>query len=146
MSRRISAWGLVLVWVALIFRMTFKVGTESAELSMGFVHFFDTFLRFINISVNIDTLHLIVRKSAHITVYFFLGIWTINALTYHALEFKEILIIGFFFTLVIASLDETFQLFVEGRHGALMDVMFDMIGAVSGGALIFYLKWKMKLI
>ncbi len=146
MMIKFGAWGMVFVWILLIYTMTFKEGSESAELSLTFVYRFDTLLRFIGIRIEENILHTFVRKSAHVTVYFFLGLWVINALSLHHISFKETMIVGFFIVLAVASIDETFQLFVEGRHGSLLDVMYDMFGATLGGGIMLYFKMKRDLL
>ena len=140
---KVLAWGVVIVWIGLIYSMTFTPGSDSAALSMGFVLRVETVLEFFSINIERDTLHGLVRKGAHLGVYFFLGIWLINALSYHTIKPKVRFFVGLGCALLVASLDETFQLFVEGRHGSIIDVIIDMIGAIMGSSLMLYLKMKL---
>ena len=74
----------------------------------------------------------IVRKSAHFTEYLILGVLL-------ALEFVNI-VKGWFrrfvepwmLALFTAFIDETIQLFVEGRSGQVTDIWVDVAGAALG--------------
>lgn len=85
------------------------------------------------------TMH-IVRKMAHLTEYMALGFFL--SLTY--LAFKRtirpwlIVIAGF----LIASIDETLQLFSPGRSSQISDVLLDTLGIFLGLIIVYVLeKW-----
>jgi VanZ family protein len=71
---------------------------------------------------------LILRKGAHMTEYAALA-----TLWWRALGTPEI---GFAIAIAYACTDEFHQSFVEGRHGAPIDVGIDAIGAAIGIALV----------
>ncbi len=128
---------MVLIWVALIFSMTFQEGTDSAKLSLGYAEQAHALLKQIGLTIEQDLVHTMIRKGAHITVYFFLGMWLVNALLMHPLRPKNAIVIALVMALSIASLDELIQgLWVEGRHGAWLDVFYDMVGASIGIVLM----------
>ena len=138
MMLKISAWGMAVVWIILIFTMSLKEGQDSAQLSQGITHQIVNVLSLIRLNVDANIFHVLIRKMAHFTMYFLLAIWVISALLLHHLSFKETLILGFFIVLAVASIDETIQLFIDGRSGSLVDVMIDMFGATLGGFLRIY--------
>lgn len=85
------------------------------------------------------TMH-IVRKVAHLTEYMALGFFL--SLTY--LAFKRtirpwrIVIVG----CLIASIDETLQLFSPGRSSQISDVLLDTLGVFLGLIIVYVLeKW-----
>lgn len=94
--------------------------------------FLDFFSKIISKLENNDTGMYIVRKSAHFTEYLILGVLL-------ALEFVNI-VKGWFrrfvepwmLALFTAFIDETIQLFVEGRSGQVTDIWVDVAGAALG--------------
>lgn len=88
------------------------------------------------------TMH-IVRKMAHLTEYMALGFF-LSCTCFHckkAIYPGTILLIGF----LIASIDETLQLFSPGRSGQISDVLLDTFGVFCGLLLLYLLyvleKW-----
>ena len=54
-------------------------------------------------------------------------------------------IIAFLFCVLVASMDETIQLFVSGRSGQMSDVMLDSVGALVGITSMKVLQmWKSR--
>lgn len=79
----------------------------------------------------------IVRKSAHFTLYFLLGVSSlISFLTYNKPNNKLKCLISAGFCLAYAVSDEIHQRFVPGRSGELRDVAIDFCGAVLGICII----------
>ena len=80
------------------------------------------------------TYTLFVRKSAHVIIYFIIGI-----LIYLITENPKYVILGVF---LIACSDELHQLMVPGRAGRVIDVFIDLFGGLL--SIIMY-KFIMKL-
>lgn len=68
------------------------------------------------------TLHL-VRKLAHFTEYFILGV--ISVIT---INNKKKIVLSSVLGLIVAIVDETIQLFTPGRSGMIKDVILDFSG------------------
>ena len=87
-------------------------------------------------AVKFDKLNLIVRKYAHFTLFFTLGL--ISSL-YAAMAFRKkrvALIFTLILCLIWASLDEIHQLYVPGRDGRVTDVLIDMSGSLLAASLV----------
>lgn len=85
------------------------------------------------------------RKSAHIFLYFCLGVS--STLFLHECCIKRKNFFAFVFCLLYSCSDEWHQTFVSGRSGQLRDVGIDAIGFTIGIILVWYLKSrKMKSI
>lgn len=69
---------------------------------------------------------VLVRKVAHMTEYFILGI----ILFFLGKEYKLTIYSIFLICLFFALTDEIHQLFIIGRVGSIVDVGIDMIGAI----------------
>ncbi len=120
---------MTFLWIVVIFSFSLQSGEESGQLSGGIVSWIVEKLSLTKF-MDIDTIHFLVRKTAHFTEYFILG--TFSLLTLLQTKFPKKGIIGIFFCIIIASFDETIQLFVGGRAGQLMDVVLDSSGSLCG--------------
>lgn len=126
---------ITLLWIVIIFSFSLQSGEDSGQLSGGIVSWIvETFS--LTKFMELDTIHFLVRKTAHFTEYFILGMFTV--LTLLQMKVLKKGIVGWFFCIVIASLDETIQLFVGGRAGQLMDVVLDSTGSLCGILFIFF--------
>lgn len=130
---------MTILWVGVIFSFSLQSGEESGALSGGIVSWIvETFS--LTKFMDEDTIHFLIRKTAHFTEYFILGIFSI--LTLLQTKFPKKAVVAIFFCIIIASFDETIQLFVGGRAGQLMDVVLDSTGSFCG--IIFLTEWKKK--
>ena len=83
---------------------------------------------------------VLVRKSAHFTLYFLLGLLVISFLKEFGLSRKSI-IISIIVVLLYAVSDEIHQTFIPGRSGEVLDVLIDTIGG-SLSTLLYYLIYR----
>jgi len=109
-----------------VFSMSFASSTDSSALSLEVTNFIANLLEniFPSNTIVLDDLHIFVRKSAHITEYFILGISWFFTGKYWGLSFIKILVIG----LLIASIDEIIQISATDRGPSILDtLLFDFI-------------------
>ena len=128
---------ITLIWTALIFSFSLQSGEVSGDLSGSVL---EALLGFFMPGVlespeKLELFHLILRKCAHFTEFMILGVLSSIALKYMQIGYKSI--IGLGYCVLIASLDETLQLFVSGRAGRVQDVLIDSAGALAGIVLVF---------
>ena len=97
-----SVWLPVLLWAAVIFAFS-SIPSLSTELG---------------------TWDTILRKLAHLAEYAILGALLLRASRHPVVA---VVLAGLY-----AVTDEVHQLFVEGRHGAPLDVGIDSVGALAG--------------
>lgn len=90
---------------------------------------------------NATSIHLLIRKLAHVSEYFLLTLLIYFPI--HVLlpiqkntVFKKLLFSSLL-TVIFAALDEFHQTFVDGRSGNPIDVMIDSIGIVIAVLLLF---------
>lgn len=115
---------LVLLWMIFIFVMSSFDATSSSNQSNFIV---DIITSIINIK-DTGLLSLIIRKLAHFTEYFILGILVINFIT----RYDKKIIIAILLCIIYASSDEIHQIFIAGRCFAIRDILIDSMGAISG--------------
>jgi len=108
--------------------------TESNNQSGYIVNFISNIF---NIS-NINLLIYIVRKIAHLTEYFILGILISNMITcYNKKTYVAIII-----CVLYAISDELHQSLVPGRNSQITDILIDSVGSILG---IFIYNFTLKI-
>lgn len=73
----------------------------------------------------------IVRKSAHFTLYFLLGLSIISLSVEYLPLCKKNIIIAALIVFLYACSDEIHQLFIPGRSGEILDVIIDTCGGMT---------------
>ena len=116
---------LLIIWMIVIFILSNQNGVMSKSES-GII------VRFINkiIDIDIDTLQFIVRRFAHILEYTILYILIYNYIK--SFNTNNTVKLSILFTVLYACIDETHQLFIDGRTGKFLDVLVDSIGIIIG--------------
>lgn len=149
-NKIILSWGLILLWLLIIFLFSNMDTTKSNTASKGIIN------TVVNTTIEtsnnlgiieetpteeekqtiVNTLNLPLRKCMHFTIYLILALLLLNTLTKTNIKNK------YFLTLIIcfiyALTDEYHQTFIMGRTGQFTDVIIDTIGATLG--LIIYNK------
>lgn len=139
-------WLPVLIWMALIFSAS--ADTESSERSSRFI---GPLVRWFVPDISetrLDQIVFLVRKAAHVTVYFVLACLFVRALhTPAAFTRPEWSRTKATFAWLVAALysgtDELHQAFVPNRDGRWTDVGIDAIGALLG-VLAFWLWGRLR--
>jgi VanZ family protein len=108
----LALWLPVLVWAGVIFAF-------SSVPSLG---------------TGLGTWDLVLRKLAHVSEYALLGLLLARAVRRPALAVV--------LAACYAVTDEIHQTFVEGRHGAPLDVAIDTAGALVG--VLVWLRWSRR--
>lgn len=132
------------VFILFIFSNSLQNGTDSGSRSGFAVQLLEGFLRFWGISAEIP--EFFVRKGAHFTEYFILGLLLLSTLRTYSNAWIRQIFIPLFWGLAVPVCDEFLQLFVPGRSGQVSDVVLDFSGVVSGMAVlaVFFLLWEKR--
>ena len=83
----------------------------------------------------------IIRKTAHFTLYFILGILVIIALKNYGIN-NRLILYSILFCLLYAISDEVHQLFSSGRAFKIIDILIDTFGSIIGIFLIYLIIYK----
>jgi len=134
---RILSVVLVCLTMIAIFSFSSQPASDSSKLSTGFTYkLFSVFYPDFNNmteSEKADTIEnfpLPIRKVAHFSLYFFLGVFAFfSIITYNILSALPKGLISFGFCVIYAISDEIHQYFVPGRSCELRDVLIDSAGA-----------------
>ena len=127
---------LVILWMIFIFVMSSFDATSSSNQSNFIV---DIITSIINIK-DTGLLSLIIRKLAHFTEYFILGLLVINLIT----RYDKKIIIAILLCIIYATSDEIHQIFVSGRSCQITDIMIDSLGSIMGIYLYKLITKKCK--
>ena len=85
--------------------------------------------------------HDIVRKLAHVTEFFVLGVFTAGfAISLGAYLKKRFISLPILMVLVVAVMDEYIQ-YLVGRGSLVTDVMLDFSGSLAGLGLVWLTVW-----
>lgn len=121
----------IIIWLLVIFLFSNQDGSTSTSLTNGIL---EKYLFF----VDSDIFFMIIRKMAHITEYFILGILVLNFINEFKIDKK--IVVSSLICFILASFDEFHQLFIPDRTGRLLDVFIDMIGASLGILILSLIK------
>ncbi len=139
-------WLPVVIWMALIFSAS--ADSHSYEHSSRFVEPFLHWL-FPQMSQSwVETIHLFIRKCAHLTEYAMLALLLWRAVRRpvkndpRPWNWREARLALLLVALYAAS-DEFHQLFVPSRDAAVLDVLIDTVGGAAGLlALWLFGRWR----
>lgn len=137
-----------ILWMAIIFILSSEGGELSADTSSDVSAIVYKILKFIipTISISMKQFSIkyvpLIRKIAHFTEFFILGI-----LIYFFIKdllSKKMIIVTSIICFIYAISDELHQYFVPGRYCSFKDVLIDTSGALLGIILCHFLikKWK----
>ena len=145
------------LWLAFIFSNSMDNGSASTEKSSTVTEIVNTVAHALGYKGEIS--HKLVRKMAHFTEFFVLGLIVsadLAAIFYSRLKARLPLLFSVIsasipLSAICACADECIQLFSDGRAAQLTDVLIDSSGALCGyllfaaGLLIFTLVSKKSL-
>lgn len=136
-KKKILLWLAVAVYIGWIFSNSLTSGGSSGALSEKVARYLLQYVNQAGFTIQFDLFHFYVRKLAHFSEYFLLGILLVIAVRSAPLMHSKLLNV-----LTIASmtplLDEGLQKFTPGRYGSFTDCAIDLAGGLAG-ALICYL-------
>lgn len=128
-KRKLFSWIILILWMLIIFCFSQQSGNSSTELSDGILN---QLIKFIPFSIDYHLLSFIIRKFAHFSEYFILGILSVNVLyQYQSLDLKHIIFI-ILFCCGYAITDEIHQMFIDERTPKILDVVIDSFGSICG--------------
>ena len=141
--KRIINLIFAILWTLHIFSFSLQTGESSGSLSLSITDYLYRYTILIFPNLSVDTLHIILRKSAHVIEYLILGCLYLKIWIDYRL-FKWLFVIA---GLAVALLDEGIQLFIIGRGPSLFDaIFFDFLGFLIGGVIAYLITPKLNKI
>ncbi len=132
--RKILSYIAVILWMALIFKLSAQPAVQSGKLSTGITKASINAIEQVkpDAKFNIVKLDSMVRKNAHFFIYLVLGILTVNALKVSGVNRLQCIVFALLISILYAVSDEVHQIFVPGRGALIKDVFIDSAGAAVG--------------
>lgn len=127
---------LTIIWMIVIFYLSHQPAKTSSELSSTLLEIVLTFLSVLPISFDPELLHIFIRKLAHFSAYFILGMLVYHSVYLFCKHENRSIIVAITISIIYAISDEFHQTFIPGRSGEFRDVLIDSFGALTG--IIFY--------
>jgi len=145
--KRFLSWAFVFCWMVFIFMFSHQEAAESSEMSLGVV---DKVIVTVDevypqAEYDYEEVHFLVRKTAHFSIYAFLGVLVTNALYLQGWKVIRVEWLALLCCMLYAISDEVHQLFIIGRSGEARDVLVDSGGAGIGIALYYATIIKGKI-
>ena len=129
-------WIIVFIYILFIFSNSLQNGNSSGNLSAEITRTLLNLIESRGIMIPFDLLHHFIRKLAHFSEYWILGLLTVAAMHHQPLLKNQILCF-FLFLILPPSMDEGIQHFVPGRYGCVSDVCIDMSGFLFGALFLY---------
>lgn len=148
MIKRILLTVLLVIWMGIIFIFSNQNATKSQSTSDKLVsNVIDTVEVIAKEKIKqtekkelIENTRFVVRKIAHFTLFFVLGILVFLTLSSYSID--KLILCSFIICLLYACSDEIHQLFLVGRTAKILDIFIDTIGSSFGISLAFAIKYK----
>ncbi|MBS6025319.1 MAG: VanZ family protein [Paeniclostridium sordellii] len=138
--------GLTIIWMGLIYYMSNQPATISSSQSGGFINMLSN-LPIIGNTIKelmkIGIAEFLIRKSAHMFLYFMLAI--LIYMVFKNINNIKVYIYSLTGCFIYACTDEIHQLFITGRSGEFKDVLVDTLGAIIGLLLVFMINKILNL-
>ncbi len=142
MLKHTLRWLPAVGWYGWISWLSSVPANESLEMSQRLLFRILDFLSLWGIEISYQFGSLIVRKSAHMILYFIFALLIEYALSSKVAPFKKRGIVILKIIVVLASLDEFHQTFIEGRSGNVIDVLIDCAGAIAALYFLYLVKYR----
>lgn len=141
----------LVLWMALIFAFSNQKDVESSNVSDGFIdRTVVKIYKIFNENITkekeneiIEKYTYPIRKLAHYTLYFILGILSFLVVKDYSIN-KKLIIYSLLICFLYACSDEFHQLFIIGRSARALDVMIDTFGSLCGISIFYIFNKKMS--
>lgn len=130
----VVSWIAVILWMALIFKLSSQPAAQSGKLSTGIAEINIKVIEKVkpNAKFNIVKFDHMIRKNAHFFVYLVLGVFVENALRISGVRGYRCIVYSLLICILYATSDELHQVFIPGRGAQVKDVIIDSAGACVG--------------
>ena len=135
---------LLIIWCGLIFYFSNQKGLVSEGSSNFIIDFLNNGLNLLNFNIDlyeVEHISFIIRKSAHMFLYFVLYLLFYYVMYQFKISKRWYITILFCFFYAVS--DEVHQLFIPNRSCQITDILVDLMGSILA-SLIIKIKLKIK--
>lgn len=142
----------IIWWMSVIFRFSAQTGTSSASSSHSVIYLIGRMTKNITghnlilslTPIQFKRVEFVIRKMAHMFIYFILSILVLLFLFTYNNSLKMKIFLTLCTSFLYACSDEIHQYFVGGRSASFKDVLIDTTGAGIGIFLILIIYYFIK--
>lgn len=133
-------------WLGLIFHLSTENGEKTADTSMRIAEKISGMIYNTPTREQVEEVHHAVRKSAHVVLFFVLGVLISMTGMYIFNSWRKpwvavaVLAIGFILIVGAGWLDEWHKQFIEGRHYQLGEAIINIISGLVGSGIMVILR------
>ncbi len=150
MIRKVVKFIIIVLLMAFIFSLSADTGSQSTKKSDSIIVkscevILERKLSEYEKEKYIKKFVKIVRKSAHLFLYFLLGLAIISFIKEFTIISYRSIALTILIVFVYAISDEVHQMFVNGRSGEILDVVIDTIGGIAASFSYWTLNnWRRR--
>ena len=141
----------LVLWMALIFSFSNQKDVDSSKISDGFIdRTVVKIYKIFNENITkekeneiIEKYTYPIRKLAHYTLYFILGILSFLVVKDYSIN-KKLIIYSLLICFLYACSDEFHQLFIIGRSASIKDVIIDTFGSFCSISIFYIFNKKIS--
>lgn len=141
----------LVLWMALIFSFSNQKDVDSSKVSDGFIdRTVVKIYKIFNENITkekeneiIEKYTYPIRKFAHYTLYFILGILSFLVVKDYSIN-KKLIIYSLLICFLYACSDEFHQLFIIGRSASIKDVIIDTFGSFCSISIFYIFNKKIS--
>ncbi len=122
---------ITILWTLFIFTQSLLPGDISSDQSGFIVDVLYPLVNKMGFTIQVNDFSFLIRKLAHFTEYFILGL-LLCILYIETIKPTKPWLIVIIHGTITASVDETIQLFTPNRSGEIRDVLIDLSGVIIG--------------
>lgn len=123
---------LLILWSGLFAFLTLQNGPDTTATSLGLAHWLQ---RVLHLSTDTETLHLLLRKAAHIVCLAGEGLLLTLMLCSTPLPRRRCVLISLLVCFALAVVSEAVKIPIAGRHFSWLDSGLNALGAAVGVAV-----------
>ncbi|MCK7486861.1 MAG: VanZ family protein [Bacillus subtilis] len=138
-----ASWIISILLTIFVLSFSAQPASESGALSSSIVASFVDWLEglFPRWDIDVDLLHTLVRKGAHVASFVVLGASWIVSFHLTGIRFLPYILLG----IALSLIGEGIQWFAVGRGPSLIDsLVFNLPGYLLGGWIVFHVFYRPK--
>lgn len=140
-----ALWVAAILWMGLCLYLSWQPGSETANLSGALTKVVRRGLQLFGFDIDLDALHVLLRRNAHTGVFLVAGLLTFFALARSLPESAHADALAFGIAAAMCALlavvAEVGKLWVPGRHLQWDETLLDVIGVICGAGIAWAVKF-----